>query len=58
MQYDTCKHFSCREECNNAFVYGIAHSKERTSRKGHCATAFSMQSCVESAYQPYADEYH
>ena len=24
----------------------------------HCATAFSMQSCAESAYQPYADEYH
>ena len=24
---------------------------------GHCATAFSMQSCAESAYQPYADEY-
>ena len=23
----------------------------------HCATAFSMQSCAESAYQPYADEY-
>ena len=26
--------------------------------KYHCATAFSMQSCAESAYQPYADEYH
>ena len=26
--------------------------------KLHCATAFSMQSCAESAYQPYADEYH
>ena len=25
---------------------------------GHCATAFSMQSCSESANQPYADEYH
>ena len=24
----------------------------------HCATAFSMQSCAESAYQPYADGYH
>ena len=24
----------------------------------HFATAFSMQSCAESAYQPYADEYH
>ena len=24
----------------------------------NCATAFSMQSCAESAYQPYADEYH
>ena len=24
----------------------------------HYATAFSMQSCAESAYQPYADEYH
>ena len=24
----------------------------------HCTTAFSMQSCAESAYQPYADEYH
>ena len=24
----------------------------------HCATAFSMQSWPESAYQPYADEYH
>ncbi|KAL5510487.1 hypothetical protein EMCRGX_G006041 [Ephydatia muelleri] len=24
----------------------------------HCATAFSMQNCAESAYQPYADEYH
>ena len=24
----------------------------------HCAKAFSMQSCAESAYQPYADEYH
>ena len=23
----------------------------------HCATAFSMQSCAESEYQPYADEY-
>ena len=23
----------------------------------HCTTAFSMQSCAESAYQPYADEY-
>jgi hypothetical protein len=23
----------------------------------HCATAFSMQSCAESAYQPCADEY-
>ena len=23
----------------------------------HCATAFSMHSCAESAYQPYADEY-
>ena len=23
----------------------------------HCATAFSMQSCAESAYQPYADGY-
>ena len=38
MQYDARKHFSCREECNNAFVYGIAHSKERTSRKGSGAT--------------------
>ena len=27
-------------------------------RGTHCATAFSMQSCVESAYQPYADGYH
>ena len=25
--------------------------------KEHCATAFSMQSCAESAYQPCADEY-
>ena len=25
--------------------------------KCHCSTAFSMQSCAESAYQPYADEY-
>ena len=24
----------------------------------HCATAFSMQSYAESAYQPYADGYH
>ena len=24
----------------------------------HCAIAFSMQSCSESANQPYADEYH
>ena len=27
-------------------------------RAMHCATAFSMQSCAESAYQPYADGYH
>ena len=26
--------------------------------KIHCATAFSMQSYAESAYQPYADGYH
>ena len=24
----------------------------------HYATTFSMQSCAESAYHPYADEYH
>ena len=32
---------------NECFVVGL-----------HCATAFSMQSCAESAYQPYADGYH
>ena len=32
------------------------HSEEDDER--HYAKAFSMQSCAESAYQPYADEYH
>ena len=37
---------------------GIVERFNRTLQ--HCATAFSMQSCTESAYhdQPYADEYY
>ncbi|KAL5515294.1 hypothetical protein EMCRGX_G000445 [Ephydatia muelleri] len=34
----------------------ISIAVTRNYRK-HCATAFSMRSCAESAYQPYADEY-
>ena len=37
----------CHSNCS---IYIIQHII-------HCATAFSMQSCAESAYQPYADEY-
>ena len=33
-------------------------SEIRKHNSNHCATAFSMQSCAESAYQPYADGYH
>ena len=36
---------------------GSCGGEKREGRKLHCATAFSMQSCAESAYQPYADEY-
>ena len=37
---------------------GLASYYRRYVLNFHCATAFSMQSCAESAYQPYADEYH
>ena len=36
----------------------VARAITSTSVPHHCATAFSMQSYAESAYQPYADGYH
>ena len=36
----------------------ILEERKKEQHKTHCATAFSMQSCAESAYQPYADGYH
>ena len=44
---------------NNRSCHVACHySGSQVLELAHCATAFSMQSCAESAYQPHADEYH
>ena len=40
-----------------SYLYNVQYTSQAIHSQ-HCATAFSMQSCAESAYQPYADEYH
>ena len=62
MFYDKLNYFNDFKRIIHVTLYAFIHDMyiqdKQIVHSVHCATAFSMQSCAESAYQPYADEYH